>query len=283
MQRAACQLGTRRGRPLRCSGPPSAGAEGGGAPPLDRLCRICWDVESADSDLVAPCACSGSMVSGWPGCWWRVGSPWAARPSPLAHPSLNHAPSTPPHPQRYVHMQCLQHWQAQLRSTKGLAAARRCDVCKDRWAKCYQPPAVPTDWRTMLRDLFRSVPWPAVLEVRWAGATGNCCAVCALQVVLCTWGPPHAPTTLTRRLHGRGQQLVARLREACLLNLPTVVLEVQRAGHWRAASGCAAWVQTAVRPQLAHASRMTPAAFLQSAGSTAGLGFEFPAPPKHGI
>ncbi|PRW20501.1 carbohydrate kinase [Chlorella sorokiniana] len=65
---------------------------------------------------------------------------------------------------RYVHMQCLQHWQAQLRATKGLAAARRCDVCKARWAKCYQPPAVPTDWRTMLRDVFRSVPWPAVLE-----------------------------------------------------------------------------------------------------------------------
>ncbi|KAI7836698.1 hypothetical protein COHA_009474 [Chlorella ohadii] len=63
-----------------------------------------------------------------------------------------------------MHMQCLQHWQALLHATKGVAAARRCDVCKERWAKCYQPPAVPTDWRTMLRDPFRSVPWPPVLE-----------------------------------------------------------------------------------------------------------------------
>lgn len=89
------------------------------------------------------------------------------------------------HTQRYMHMQCLQHWQAQLRATKGVAAARRCDVCKERWAKCYQPPAVPTDWRTMLRDLFRSVPWPAVLEVRgargaWAGMLGMVAAWSAL-------------------------------------------------------------------------------------------------------
>lgn len=176
MQRAACQLGSRRGRPLRCSRPPSAaGAEGGSAPPvLDRLCRICWDTESADDGLVAPCACSGSMVSalGWvlgpnslpngrPSC----STCWATQPSSTRCESH----SFPPAPlalQRYVHMQCLQHWQAQLRATKGLAAARRCDVCKERWAKCYQPPAVPTDWRTMLRDVFRSVPWPAVLEVR---------------------------------------------------------------------------------------------------------------------
>jgi len=94
------------------------------------------------------------------------------------------------HTQRYMHMQCLQHWQALLHATKGVAAARRCDVCKERWAKCYQPPAVPTDWRTMLRDPFRSVPWPPVLEVRgakgaWAGMLGMAAASSALLCRSC--------------------------------------------------------------------------------------------------
>ena len=71
-----------------------------------------------------------------------------------------------------MHMQCLQHWQALLHATKGVAAARRCDVCKERWAKCYQPPAVPTDWRTMLRVPQRALA-PGAGGARGQGSVGR--------------------------------------------------------------------------------------------------------------
>ncbi|PSC70124.1 chloroplast precursor [Micractinium conductrix] len=89
-------------------------------------CRICWEGDEEGNPLVAPCACAGSM--------------------------------------RHVHRACLTAWQQQLRATKGVAACRRCDVCRARWARAHQPTLGPTDWRQMLRDVCRSVPWHAVLE-----------------------------------------------------------------------------------------------------------------------
>lgn len=66
--------------------------------------------------------------------------------------------------QRYVHAQCLAHWQQQLRAQKGFAAARRCDICKAPFARAHQLPSGPTHWRLLVRDVLRRVPWPAVLE-----------------------------------------------------------------------------------------------------------------------
>lgn len=126
------QLGRRRARPLRCgsSRDTGGGRVGGGAGAAaagEHVCRICWDGSEGEGNrLVEPCACSGSM--------------------------------------RYVHAQCLAHWQQQLRAQKGLAAARRCDICKAPFARAHQLPSGPTHWRLLLRDVLRRVPWPAVLE-----------------------------------------------------------------------------------------------------------------------
>ncbi|KAL4422600.1 hypothetical protein ABPG75_008797 [Micractinium tetrahymenae] len=65
---------------------------------------------------------------------------------------------------RFVHVRCLAAWQQQLRASKGIAAARRCDVCKTAWLRAHQPAIGPTHWRQLLRDLGRKVPWAALLE-----------------------------------------------------------------------------------------------------------------------
>lgn len=92
-------------------------------------CRTCWEGEDCEDGgrLVAPCACTGSM--------------------------------------RFVHARCLAAWQQQLRLSKGIAAARRCDVCKTAWLRAHQPAVGPTHWRQLLRDVGRTVPWAAILEV----------------------------------------------------------------------------------------------------------------------
>lgn len=127
-----------RARPLRCTGRRGDGSGGSGAAPallagptFEALhCRTCWEEEDCEDggQLVAPCACTGSM--------------------------------------RMVHARCLAAWQQQLRASKGIAAARRCDVCKTAWLRAHQPEIGPTNWRQMLRDLGRKVPWAALLEVR---------------------------------------------------------------------------------------------------------------------
>ena len=71
--------------------------------------------------------------------------------------------------QRFVHARCLAVWQQQLRAQKGRRAARRCDVCKAAWAKGHHLPSGPTEWRLLLRDLLRTVPWPALFEVGQQG------------------------------------------------------------------------------------------------------------------
>lgn len=125
-----------RARPLRCTGRRGDGSGGSGAAPallagptFEALhCRTCWEEEDCEDggQLVAPCACTGSM--------------------------------------RMVHARCLAAWQQQLRASKGIAAARRCDVCKTAWLRAHQPEIGPTNWRQMLRDLGRKVPWAALLE-----------------------------------------------------------------------------------------------------------------------
>lgn len=134
MEAAHCQR--RQARPLRCSGRRGEGVAGStAAPPLSALpsyepphCRTCWEGEDSEDGgrLVAPCACTGSM--------------------------------------RFVHTRCLTAWQQQLRASKGIAAARRCDICKTAWLRAHQTAIGPTHWRQLLRDLGRQVPWAAVLE-----------------------------------------------------------------------------------------------------------------------
>lgn len=125
----AASFGRRRtGRPLRCSTRRDSVVSGGPVTAELAHCRTCWEGEDEEEGghLIAPCACAGTM--------------------------------------RYVHPRCLTLWQQQLRASKGIAASRRCDVCKAPWGRAFQPPTAPTTWRQLLKDLARSMPWASILE-----------------------------------------------------------------------------------------------------------------------
>lgn len=193
MEQPAAPLGQQRraARPLRCSRPVARSMVPAEAP----RCRICWEGDEEGNPLVAPCACAGSMVSlrverGDGQRWHDCPCPLVARRLNVAAPAAVPIPCSPllphPPPQRHVHRACLTAWQQQLRASKGVAACRRCDVCRARWARAHQPTLGPTDWRQMLRDVCRSVPWHAVLEVGgWQQQEGQCAGGCSRRATGC--------------------------------------------------------------------------------------------------